>query len=459
MSKELFISATDKAEKMTIGTVLVYPHLLSKTDFLKPEHFFERIHGETWKLLKRMAAERKQITRETVKDYFETVNFEARGLEVKVMKGFIDSLALTFSEVEFDHYAHLVFDFHARRVLAEQFKQSSEDVMTPMVDYADVMDRVQGMFNKIYRSVDDQSRLLYADEFMKVAGRDVFDRYEKKRGPDEISIGFANLSFPVGLNILAARPGMGKSSAAVQILNNVTVGQNIPTLVFELEMSTKQLGRWMLSQRCKIENDLLKAGNLTDDHVRAIEKNMGRIEQAPLVVCEQSGLNIMQVRARIQQVVRERGPLGLIIIDYLQLMKGLFQRGRITNRENEVATISRELKVISKEYEIPVLALSQLNREVTNRADKKPRLSDLRESGAIEQDADVVVFIHRPEEYGIDQYDDGTSTRQVAEFIVAKNRDGETSIRKARFDDRFVSFSDFQEDKMFDVDYTGEKVF
>lgn len=245
-----------------------------------------------------------------------------------------------------------------------------------------------------------------------------------------------------GLNIIAARPGMGKTAFILQLINNISIDQSVPTALFELEMHQNQLIRWLYSQRTLIYNNDIKKGRLSKDQLNNIEKEAYKIKNSPLYIDDTPGINIIQLRSKAIRLKHSYN-IQLIIIDYLQLMNGVEKK---QNRETEVSEISRGLQQLSRELDIPIIALSQLNRQSVNRTDKRPNLSDLRESGAIEQDADMVLFIHRPEYYGQLEDNEGNSLAGITELILAKHRDGTNDIVKILFKNDSVTFSDIPSD-------------
>lgn len=230
------------------------------------------------------------------------------------------------------------------------------------------------------------------------------------------------MKFETGLTIIAARPSMGKTSFVISLINNIAVEQKVPTAMFELEMPKKKLLRWMLSQRTGIDNSRIKKAELSEEETHELERAGAEIHQSPLYLSDNPSLTISQIRSKSIMLKRKHG-VRIIFVDYLQLMRGGAKK--YGNRNEEVSEISRGLKNLSTELDIPVVALSQLSRAVEARGgDKRPTLADLRDSGAIEQDADVVMFLHRPIKYGLQQFHDGTPTFNRGEVIIDKNRDG-----------------------------------
>lgn len=240
------------------------------------------------------------------------------------------------------------------------------------------------------------------------------------------------------LVILAARPGMGKTAFILSIARNASMDFKKPVAIFSLEMSKEQLVLRLISGEIEVPSEQIRRGHLENYHLEQAKYRRKEIEKTPLYIDDTPSLSILEFRAKARRMVKEH-KIELIIIDYLQLMvAGKEFKG---NREGEISYISRNLKAIAKELEVPIIALSQLSREVEKRTDKRPMLSDLRESGAIEQDADMVMFIYRPEYYGIEQTEQGESTRGVAEILFAKNRNGQLDIAVCNFIGKYTKFT------------------
>ncbi|MCL1935446.1 MAG: replicative DNA helicase [Defluviitaleaceae bacterium] len=238
---------------------------------------------------------------------------------------------------------------------------------------------------------------------------------------------------PQDLILIAARPSMGKTAFALNIAQNAAIKKNIPTAIFSLEMSREQLVNRMIASEAMIDSSKLRIGDLVDEDWTKIVHSISDLSKAPIFINDTPGISIMEVRAKCRKLKLERG-LGLVLIDYLQLMT---TSGRIENRQQEISEISRSLKSLARELSIPIIALSQLSRAVESRADKKPMLSDLRESGAIEQDADVVTFLYRDEYYNPD-----TEYPGKAELIIAKHRNGPTGTVDLTWISKYTKFAD-----------------
>lgn len=256
---------------------------------------------------------------------------------------------------------------------------------------------------------------------------------------DRITNGFKDSN----LIILAARPSMGKTALSLNIARNIAIDFGKPVLFFSLEMSEIELSDRVLVAETEILSNRYKSGKLLDYEWSAIETATAKLMNAPLFIDDTPSLSIYELRSKARKLQRTEG-LSAVVVDYLQLLNaGSDFRG---NREGEISFISRSLKAMAKELNVPVIALSQLNRLVESRAgNKRPQLSDLRESGAIEQDADVVMFVHRPEYYGILQDEDGNSLAGLAEIVISKYRDGQVGIIRLKFDGSIVKFKDIDD--------------
>jgi replicative DNA helicase len=237
------------------------------------------------------------------------------------------------------------------------------------------------------------------------------------------------------LVIIAGRPSMGKTTLAMNIAEHVVIGSKLPVLVFSMEMPGESLVMRLLSSLCRIDQLRIRTGKLEDEDWPRISSTVSMLSEAPMFIDDTPALSPAEVRARARRLVKEHGKLGLIVIDYLQLMQ---VPGNNENRTAEISEISRSLKSLAKELKVPVVALSQLNRGLEQRADKRPIMSDLRESGAIEQDADLIVFVYRDEVYHENSPDKGT-----AEIIIAKQRNGPIGKVRLTFLGQYTCFENF----------------
>ena len=238
---------------------------------------------------------------------------------------------------------------------------------------------------------------------------------------------------PGTLNVIGARPAMGKTAFALGIASNAALQSQRPVLFFSLEMGHLELTQRMLCADAKVDSTRLRTGNLSEEDWTKITRSVGRLAEAPIWIDDNPNLTVMEIRAKARRLKSRLGDLGLIVVDYMQLMSG---RGSAESRQVEVSEMSRGLKILARELETPIIALSQLSRGLEGRTDKRPMLSDLRESGTIEQDADVVAFLYRDEVYNTESPDIGT-----AEIIVAKHRNGPTGTVRLAWLSNYTRFA------------------
>ncbi|WP_297186204.1 replicative DNA helicase [uncultured Porticoccus sp.] len=296
----------------------------------------------------------------------------------------------------------------------------------------------------IIESRPNQGGFLSVNELLKEVVERIDQLFNSDADITGLSTGFADLDEktsgwqPSDLVIIAGRPSMGKTSFAMNMAEHAVLHQEKPVLVFSMEMPASQLIMRMMSSLGKIDQTKLRAGNLSEDDWPRLSSAASRLKDRPLFIDDTPGITPMELRNRIRQVTREHGQPGMVLVDYLQLMSGSVAT---ENRTNEISQISRELKNIAREFNCPVIALSQLSRNLENRPNKRPINSDLRESGAIEQDADVVVFIYRDEVYNEESPDKG-----VAEIIIGKQRNGPIGTCKLTFLGKYTRFENLARD-------------
>jgi len=271
---------------------------------------------------------------------------------------------------------------------------------------------------------------------------------KNQEGLTGVPSGFTNLDRvtsgwqPTELIILAARPAMGKTAFVVSALRNAAVDHGKPVAIFSLEMSSVQLVNRLISAEAEIDSEKIRKGTLAPHEWTQLHHKIQRLTEAPIFIDDTPALSILELRAKCRRL-KAQHDIQMVVIDYLQLMSGDSSNKGGGNREQEIASISRALKNLAKELNVPVIALSQLSRAVETRGgDKKPQLSDLRESGSIEQDADMVCFLYRPEYYNITQDENGNSTVGIGEVIIAKNRSGSLDTVQLRFVGKYTKFCD-----------------
>ena len=347
-------------------------------------------------------------------------------------------------------------EFHARKIseshIQRQLISASTEIIHDSFDESnDVIELLDGAEKKLFDIAEQNFRRTNAD--MSVLIKDFIDEMKEARNNKGklrgLPSGFTDLDRATGgwqksnLIILAARPGMGKTAFVLSMARDMAVERRKPIAFFSLEMSAADLIMRLVSAETGIRNDKLRKADLSDREWGELVEKLTALTDAPLIIDDTAGLSIFELRAKCRRL-KQQYNIECVVIDYLQLMSG--NNDARGNREQEISNISRSLKNLSKELNIPVIALSQLNRSVESRnvKSKRPQLSDLRESGAIEQDADLVLFIYRPEYYGLPTFDDdeNTSSAGRAELIIAKNRNGSTGDIRLKFIAEQAKFCD-----------------
>jgi replicative DNA helicase len=351
-------------------------------------------------------------------------------------------------------------EYHAR-IIAQKFIQreliriSTEIQRESFEDSADAFELLDSAERKLFEVSQGNIKRDYKqmNAIVREAIRDIEGLKDKQGGLTGIPSGFTKLDRITSgfqksdLVILAARPGMGKTAMVLSIARNASLlSENARGIaIFSLEMSNKQLVTRMISGESEISGEKLKKGTLAPHEWEQLNTKVARLSEAPIFIDDTPALSVFELRSKCRRL-KEQNNIEMIIIDYLQLMRGDDANNKNGNREQEVSYISRSLKALAKELEVPVIALAQLSRASEKRgAAAIPMLSDLRESGSIEQDADMVMFIYRPEYYGITEFEDGSSTHGVAELHIAKHRNGSLDSVKLRFVHEFTKFKDLEE--------------
>ena len=367
------------------------------------------------------------------------------------------------SSAHIEYHAHIL----AQKYMARQLISFASVVETKAFDdTVDVDELMQETESSLFELSQKNLRQDYTqvDPVVKEAIKILQKAAENKgeltgvptgyRKLDEITAGWQASD----LVIIAGRPAMGKTAFALSLAKNIAVDYNIPIAFFSLEMNNVQLVNRLISNVCEVEGRKILNGQLDDEEWKRLDANVGKLQNSPIYVDDTAGMSIFELRTKARRLVREKG-VKVIMIDYLQLMNA--NGARFGSRQEEVSTISRSLKGLAKELNIPILALSQLNRTVENRDGldgKRPQLSDLRESGAIEQDADMVLFVHRPEYYHIYQDDHGNDLRGMAQVIIAKHRKGATGDVTLTFKGAFTRFENPDESRMSNAGDIGGEI-
>jgi len=352
------------------------------------------------------------------------------------------------SSAHVEYHARIVLQKHIQRELISISAKIIEKAYDDTTDVLDLLDEAeQQLFNVA------QGNLKRNYETSETLIKQAIKRIEEIGGQEGLSgvpSGFTAVDRvtsgwqPSDLIIIAARPGMGKTAYVLSMARNMAIDHKKKVAVFSLEMSSVQLITRLISSETSLNSEKLRRGNLNDSEWQTLLSGVKDLERAKLYIDDTPALSVFDLRAKCRRLAVNNG-IDIIIIDYLQLMTVGSDRKGSGNREQEISTISRSLKSLAKELNIPVIALSQLSRNVESRPSKKPMLSDLRESGAIEQDADIVSFIYRPEYYGLHEWENGDPSENQAEFIIAKHRNGSLEDVRLRFEGSLARFSDLSD--------------
>ncbi|MFH0755125.1 MAG: replicative DNA helicase [bacterium] len=424
-----------ESEKALLGSIMLRPEALPEImDILRSEAFYTDKHKTIFEAMSHLYEKREPIDILTLSSRLKnSVDLDRIG----GMSYLAEIVNAVPSSSNAEHYATIISKKHTMRRLIEAAEHIVKIGYDEENEIEELLDKAE---KKIYEVTSKNLSGKYM-EMKDVLGEAMerLERIHKTKGVLRgVPTGFRDLDIKLSglqnsdLIILAARPSVGKTSLALDIARNAAIRHNIPTAIFSLEMSTQQLVDRMLSAESRVDAWRLRTGRLDlESEFEQIRASLDPLSKAPLFIDDQAANNIFKIRSVVRRLKHEKN-LGLVIIDYLQLMTPVHTKGG-DNMVQQITEISHSLKQLAKEFDIPVLALSQLSRAVEQRGGK-PRLSDLRDSGSIEQDADVVIFIHR------DQNDEGGGKKQEAEILIEKHRNGPTGNIKLFFDANKSSF-------------------
>ncbi|WP_395803549.1 replicative DNA helicase [Daejeonella sp.] len=436
-------------EEAVLGALMLEKDALSAViDILNPAVFYKDSHQKIFEAIQFLFQKSSPIDILTV-----TAQLRQQG-DLEMIGGAYYITELTnrvASAANIEYHARIISQKFIQRELirisTEIISKSYEDT----TDIFDLLDHAEkNLFDIAQNNLRRDSRKM--DEIIRESLDNLEKIKDKVDGLTGVASGFTALDRitsgwqPSDLVIIAARPAMGKTAFVLSCARNAAVQFNKPVVFFSLEMSSVQLVNRLISGETEIEQEKIRKGHLAEWEWQQLHSKIGKLTEAPLFIDDTPALNIFEFRAKCRRL-KAQYDIQMIIIDYLQLMHGKSD-GKGGNREQEIGSISRALKSVAKELNVPVIALSQLSRAVENRpgGSKKPMLSDLRESGSIEQDADMVLFLYRPEYYGLTEDEEGRSTIGIGEVIIAKHRNGETGTVPLRFVGKFVKFVDLEED-------------
>ena len=444
MSEEFRILPHDlTAEQSVLGAVFIAPDtIISLADELVPDDFYKPANKIVFKTMLSLLEKGEPIDSTTM---VSALTNQGQIKEIGGINYVVELVNSTPTSKNVEHYAKLVKEKATLRRVIADLSDSLSSAYQGDVSISDIIAQTE-------KSMLDISNQNTGTGFRNVA--DILDTHmqivETRSQTDGfvtgLSTGFVGLDkITTGLHegnliILAARPAMGKTALALNIAKHVAVQEHKPTVIFSLEMGAEELIERIVASEGMVPGYHLKTGNLSTDEWKRIVQAQSNLYDTPIFVDDTAGIRISEIRSKARKLSQEMGSLGIIIIDYLQLITG--SKGE--NRQQIVSEISRELKILAKDLRVPVIALSQLSRSVEQRQDKRPMLSDLRESGSIEQDADIVAFLYREAYYQKEQAD-SQEANNVTELILEKNRHGSLGTVKLYFHKEYTKFSSVEE--------------
>jgi len=429
-----------EAEKCVLGSIFLdNAAILKVVEILTPEDFYRAAHSAIYRTMLDLFTRNEPIDLVTVhaalkdRDLLEQVGGASYLAE---LAHFVPTAANVV------YYANIVREKSIlRRLIA-----ASTEIASRCYEAVEPVDELlEEAEQKIFeiRAQGNRKSFFPLKEVIKEAVLQIEHLHQRREEVTGVPTGFYEFDrMTAGLQnsdliIIAGRPSMGKTSFALNIAQHAAVQHGIPVAIFSLEMSKEQLATRMLCAEARVEAQGVRTGRLSEADWQRLTYAANRLSQAPIFIDDTPAISVLELRAKARRLMAEHG-LGLVIVDYLQLMRGRERRER---REQEISEISSSLKAMAKELNVPVVALSQLNRRVEERPDKRPQLSDLRESGAIEQDADVIVFIYRDE-----VYNKNTQEKGIAELIIGKQRNGPTGVVRLGFQAQYSTFVNLEEE-------------
>ena len=411
-----------EAEQAVIGSMLTdMEAVTSSIETLKPEDFYREDNKLIYSAMLNLYNRAEPIDLITVKAELESMGkFEQVG-GLEYLAELPEKVPTTANA---NKYIKIVEDKATLRKLIKTANEIIELGYDPTEEVEDIM---EGAEKKIFNLMQDKNQKGYTPikDILVESFNNLEELYNRKQHITGVPTGFIDLDYrTAGLHgsefiLIAARPAMGKSAFVLNIAANAALKADVPVVIFSLEMSKDQMVNRILCSEAMVDSNKVRTGKLEEEDWAKLAEKIGPLSEANIYIDDTPGISIMEIRARCRKLKMEKN-IGLVIIDYLQLVQGSSKRA-LGSREQEIAEISRSLKILAKELDVPVIALSQLSRAVEQRPDHRPMLSDLRESGSIEQDADIVMFLYRD-----DYYNKESEKKDIAEVIIAKQRSGST---------------------------------
>jgi len=450
---------SQEAEESVIGGILLHPMTFNKVvEFLHPDDFHHPALRAIYEAMIECERASKPIDTLTVTEQMKALETLDKLRAVNGPDYLIELQSKVFSVENIEYHARMV----RGKATARRLVQACSSIAAKGYgEYGDVDEYIDTAEREIFEIAQRSQKGSFEkiDKVLKEAIKALAARFERKQAItgvpttfhkfDEMTAGLQ----PGDLVIVAARPSMGKTSFIMNAVQNAAVGHQVPALVFSLEMSKVSLGERLLSSQARVDSAKLRRGMLDQRDWVLLTKAASDIAEAPIYIDDSGSPTLLEIRAKCRRwradpkIFPPNRPemLGVVVIDYLQLIQG--RASKDDNRQREISEISRGLKALAKELKVPVVALSQLNRGLENREDKRPKMSDLRESGAIEQDADVICFIYRDEVYSKDQCKE--EDKGIAEIIIGKQRNGPTGVVRLAFLNTYTRFENLAPERDF----------
>lgn len=430
-----------EAEASVLGGILLENDAIDRVlEIVTPDLFYRESHRKVFRAMMELSDRSEPVDLITLSEFLK-----AKG-ELDAVGGtaYLASLAnLVPTAANIAHYARIVRE---KGILRHLITVATGIATRGLEDQGNVEEFLDEAEKSIFDISEKRIKpsFVFLGDMMNDSIKMVEKLYERKEMVTGVPTGFNDLDKltaglqPADLIVVAGRPSMGKTAFSLNVAAHAALHAGIGIAVFSLEMAKEQLGLRMLCSEARVDHSKVRSGHLAEREFPALVSAAGRLAEAPIYIDDTPAISILELRAKSRRLVRDRDKkIGLIIVDYLQLMRGM---SMVQNREQEISEISRSLKALAKELHVPVIAISQLNRRVEDRGDKRPMMADLRESGAIEQDADVIAFIYRDEVYNKDTTDPGT-----AEIIVAKQRNGPTDTVRLTFINKITRFENYSQ--------------
>jgi replicative DNA helicase len=423
------------AEESVLGSMMLSPEAIADViEILEPDDFYRLAHRRIYEALLGIYAKGEPVDAITAVDELRRLNFlQDVGGPLQIHE-LVERVPTPASAA---YYARIISEHAVLRRMIHAASEIMELAYSIPDDPQRAADHAETLIYKVSRR-HDKEEIVPVRTLVDQAMIDLENIQQRESAYAGTPTGFRDLDQLLSglqkgnLIVVAARPGVGKSSFVTNLARNVAVDARVGVAMFSLEMSRWEIGMRLLCGDARVPWDRVRAGRVGPEDWSRIVEAAETLHDAPLFIVDAGDVNIVDIRAKARRM-RQSDNLGLVIVDYLQLMS---HPGRVENRQQEIAEISRSLKLLAKELEIPVIAVSQLNRQVENRSDKRPQLSDLRESGAIEQDSDIVMFIHRDDS-------DDPDRRGTADLIVAKHRNGPTDTVRLTFLPNLTQFRNY----------------